>query len=219
LIAEESFAGLVIPELEVTPDEASENDLEKFVELAFNEQITVLQTQKFYESLTDQQKEMVSNFVAIKADIPLEEWERERESYQSAFAPVSSETLRNQSSTLSTELWRQPIENTWTTGYPPGHAFAAFYYIDPYCEGGPNPDPDDDWMFYFPISYSMNPDGLRWTSDSAQVYLAFMTAYGGDLNGFAYTWEQVRLCIGTGGVTAAGGPNNVSNNLFVHPNN
>ena len=46
-----------------------------------------------------------------------------------------------------------------------------------------------------------------------------MTLYGGNLNGFAYDWYEARLCIGTTGVSAAGGPDAVQSNVFLHPNN
>ena len=194
-------------------------DLEGFVELAFSERITVAQTQSFYEQLTNEQKEKVSDLVAIKAGIPVEKWDQDRKLHQREIDSLSHLNARaslGKSLATSGELWRQPIENTWTSGLPPGSAFATRYFTDQYCDGA---DADDDYVFYFSMTYSMNPDGLRWTSNSAQVYLAFMTAYGGNLNGFAYTWNEARLCLGTGGVSAAGGPNNVKNNVFLHPNN
>ena len=201
--------------LDISPGELNEADLARFVELAFNEEITAAQAQSVYERLTDVQKGTVSNLVALQAGIPLEEWNREKEAYQRAF----EEPLRQPAPSSIGELWRQPVENRWTSGYPQGYSFASYYYQDQWCETVYPTDPDIDWVFHFNMTYSANPDGLRWTSDSAQVYLAFMTSYQGKLNSFAYNWAQVKVCLGTNGVSAAGGASNVKNNVFLTPNN
>jgi hypothetical protein len=73
-------------------------------------------------------------------------------------------------------------------------------------------------FFYYPI-YSGNPDGLRWTTTSAQVYLVFMTAYGGNLNGFARSWHHAQLCLGAGSVAAAGGQEHVKAKVYLSPDN
>ncbi|MES4787635.1 MAG: hypothetical protein C4294_19580 [Nitrospiraceae bacterium] len=147
--------------------------------------------------------------VAVRADIPLAQWHKSIESHKRKTAPKSSGIKP----LFPGEIWREPIENAWTWGYPPGSTFVASYWSSPLCDDDPS---DDDWGFIFYMSYNQDPDSLRWTSNSGQVYLAFQVAYGGNLNGYAFNWGEVRLCIGTNGVSAAGGPDNVKANVFVH---
>lgn len=112
---------------------------------------------------------------------------------------------------------RQLIENAWTIGFPPGSTWPSEYYDSPLCDEKPE---DSDWTFlYYPMEYSQNPDGLRWTTTSSQVYAAFMGSYAVNLGGYSFGWNEVRLCIGTTGVSLAGGPDNVKNTTFLHPNN
>lgn len=191
-----------LPGLDSPVNKWSGTELRHFVDLAFKEQISVPQVQAVWEELTREQRDEVEEIVAAKASIPLDEWRTESNTEQ-AVTPL-----------WPREVWRQPIENAWTSGHPPGSTYSSFYYQSQWCDN----DPDDDWVFYFDMD-SSNPDGLRWTSDSSQVYLVFMTLYGGDLTGFAYDWDEARLCIGTNGVSAAGGADEVQQNLFLHPNN
>lgn len=190
----------------------TEADLKQFVALGFAEKITVVEVQKLYEQLTFAQKEIVFKAVAEEAGISLDEWEQERKTHQMAQQNFHG-------ATPNAEIWRQFVENTWTWGLPAGSTFANYYYTDKWCETTQPTDPDTDYVFHFNMTYSANPDGLRWTSQSSQVYLAFMSAYGGNLNGFSASWSNVKLCIGENGVWAAGGAANVKNNIFVHPNN
>lgn len=198
-----------IPGIENPAGNLTQQDLQLFVKLAFRNEITGAQAQALYERLSDEQKTIVSELVAKQAGIPLEEWNRERAKSSSGPVIEASEL------TLAAgEVWRQYIENAWTIGIPDGSAFAYYSDVQQYCEGD-NSDPDNDWVFYFSMNYNQDPDHIRWTSLSSQVYLAFMAAYGGNLNGYAYNWSEVRLCLGTVGVAAAGGPVNVQNNLFL----
>lgn len=191
--------------------ELTQADLKEFIELGFAEKISVEQAKILYEQLSQTQKEIVSNLVAEQAGIPLELWEKEKANNKINYSVNLLNSIN--------PLWRQFVENTWTLGYPNGSTFASTYYVDRWCENATPPDPDSDWVFHFNMSYSQNPNGLRWTSKSTQVYLAFMSAYGGNINSFSYSWSHVKLCIGTAGVEAAGGTENVKNNVFLHPNN
>jgi hypothetical protein len=202
-----------VSELNGPPDQLSNADLKKFVDMAFAERITVSQATVFYERLTPKQKATVSDLVAIRANVHLDMWRQASESYQKQIVNAAI----TPDATLSSEVWRQYIENIWRSR-DSSSRYASSYYEDTFCEGGLDPDPDGDWVFRYSIT-SFNPDGLRWTSDSAQVYLAFMTAYGGMLNGFAYNWYEARLCLGATGVLAAGGPDNVKAKMWLSPNN
>jgi len=204
---------MVATKLKQMTSALTRNDLELYVELAFNEQITVPQAQLFYAGLTKEQKAMVSDLVGIRAGIPLDEWRRDIESHR-----LQSSSPYPNAATLATsgEVWRQYIENKWLWLPPPGATYASYYYGDHYCEGGANPDPDSDWVFYYPM-YSGNPDGLRWTTTSTQVYLVFMTAYGGNLNGFARSWYHAQLCLGAISVAAAGGQEHVKTSVYLSP--
>jgi len=192
-----------------------DTDLNQFVRDAISESITVLEAQHIWEHLTDVQKEKAGELLAIQSGIPIAEWHRFVKRHREHAMLAKSQ--RGHILGFPGEIWREPIENTWTSGYPPGTTFASSYWNSPMCDDDPS---DPDWAFYFyqPYEwYSRNPDGLRWTSDSARVYLAFMAAYRGNLNGYSFSWNEAHLCIGTNGVKAAGGPDNVRNNLFLSP--
>jgi hypothetical protein len=202
---------LNLPGLDGPVSKWTEADLRQFVALAVDERITVPEAQNIWKQLTEEQKEKVGELLAIKVGIQPDEWQR--------FVQSNKVTLRGFTPLgFPGEIWREPIENIWTWGYPPGTTFATSYWDSPYCDDDPS---DHDWAFWFyqPYEwYSRNPSGLRWTSTSVQVYLAFMIAYGGNLNGYSFNWNEARLCIGTTGVSAAGGPDNVKNNVFLSPN-
>ena len=125
------------------------------VDLAFDEHITVPQVQAFYEQLTEEQREKVSELVAAKAGIPLDEWQRS----------IESERGQTVTPLWPREVWRQPIENVWAN-HPPGSTYAPFYYRSLWCDD----DPDEDWVFYFDM-YSGNQDCLRWTFPTRLGYI------------------------------------------------
>jgi len=170
--------------------------------------------------MNEEQREKVGEFLAIPAAVSLDEWRQFINSNRAGCQDnlPGKPALRFAPLGFPGEIWREPIENIWTYGYPPGYTFAATYWVSPDCDGDPG---DDDWAFFFGRSsewYSRNPSGLRWTSQSVRVYLAFMAAYGGNLNGYSFGWTEARLCIGTTGVDAADGADNVKNNVFLSPN-
>lgn len=151
------------------------------------------------EQLTDQQIQRVAELLVAKTGTP---------SYDSPGGVQPNAVIPPPG---GSEVWRQYIEK----GAGPQEAFPSAYWIDPYCEGGSNPDPDDDWVFFFWID-STDPDSLRWDTTSSQVALAFWIFYGNNLNGFAYYWDEARLCLGTSSISAAGGPDHVQNTTFLH---
>lgn len=121
-----------IPGLGSSPDELTNADLARFVDLAFKEQITAPQAQAFYEQLTERQRQIISDLVGIKAGIPLIEWRRSIESYRHKTALLSSSTTSSKiAPQYAGEVWRQPIENAWTWGYPAGSTWASSYYSSP----------------------------------------------------------------------------------------
>ncbi len=216
----EDSRSLNLPGLDGPVSEWTDADLKQLVDLAVDERITVPEAQDVWEQLTEGQREKIGELLALKVGIPLDEWRqfvessREQSPFQSSKATSRGFTPLG----FPGEIWREPIENIWTCGYPPGTTFASSYWNSPSCDDDPS---DPDWAFWFNRSYewySRNPSGLRWTSDSVQVYLAFMAAYGGNLSGYSFNWKEARLCIGTTGVSAAGGPDNVKDNVFLSPN-
>ncbi len=189
------------PSPTASPNDVTDADLERFVDLVISEQITVAQARAFLQQLAELQVSRVAELLSARTSTRLAE--------SSKVSPVSPNIIEPPPG--SSELWRQIIEK----GAGPPEAFAQDYWSDPYCEGGPNPDPDDDWVFWFWID-STNPDSLRWDTTSAQVATAFWIAYGNNLNGFAYHWDEARLCLGTTGVSLAGGPEKVKNTTSLH---
>jgi hypothetical protein len=208
----QDVGSLDLPGLHDPVSEWTNADLRQLIELAVDERITVPEARDVWRQLTEEQREKTGELLAIKTGILLGEWQQFVESNKTTlrgFTPLG----------FPGEIWREPIENIWTWGQPPGTTFASSYWNSPSCDDDPS---DPDWAFWFNRSYewySRNPSGLRWTSsDSAQVYLAFMAAYNGNLNGYSFNWKEARLCIGTTAVSVAGGPDNVKNNVFLSPN-
>lgn len=186
----------------------TERELERLVDLAISEQLSVPDVEEIWKHLDEKQKQQVGVILALKSGIQPSSW----------LEFVRRESTLSGPAIVKGELWRQYIENIWTIGHPPGTTFASSYWGSPLCDNDPG---DPDWTFWFfqPWEwYSRNPDGLRWTSESARVYLAFMAAYSGNLNGYSYDWKEARLCLGTTAVDAAGGPDHVKQSVFLSPN-
>lgn len=207
--------------LSANPMQWSDGDLPQLVDLAVAERITVPELQAIWDQLSPEQREQVGFDLAAKVGMSANEWtnislsDGQVGSQLSDVVP-SRNTFEPE---FAGEIWRQFIENRWTNGQPPGSTFARMYFDSPLCDDDPS---DHDWTFLFDRSYewySRNPDGLRWTTSSSQVYLAFMAAYGGNLNAYSFGWNEARLCLGTGGVNAAGGTDKVKSAVFLHPNN
>ncbi len=214
VIAKEPTQNADLPDLYGPVNEWSETDLEQWVNWVVEERSTVSEAQAVWKKASVEQREKIGELLALKAGVPLDEWQKFVES-NSTSGRAALQTLVPHG--FPGEIWRQHIENTWTVGHPPGSTFASSYWNSPNCDDDPS---DPDWAFKFDKSYewySRDPDSLRWTSESAQVYLAFMAAYGGDLSGYSFSWNEARLCIGTTGVRAAGGTSKVKNNVFLSP--
>ncbi len=64
------------------------------------------------------------------------------------------------------------------------------------------------------MNYANDPDGLRWKTNSSQVYLAFLV-YGLNLNSFAYMWWEVKVVVGKTATSAAGGAPWVRDHLYL----
>ncbi len=184
---------------ESTTDEDYDR-LDAFVEAALHDEISVEEARSTYESLDDSQRDLVRTLVEDKTSTFLE---RENET-----VPDGAPALESQAAGAN---WQQSIENVWTYNYQP-KVFSSYSYVDWNCDDDPS---DKEYVFYYPYP-SLSPSLLRWTSTSAQVYIAFMAAYGGNLLGFGYNKAEARLCIGDNGVAAAGGAAKVKASVFVH---
>ncbi len=213
----------------VAQTNVSDDAIREFVDQLFEDKVSVEEAQAVLNRLDSRQADLLLGVMAIKAGIDPESLSRERDEHQRMTIGSEKPGLElvgpQRQDQLSPNwypnpsLWRQYIENRWTSGVPWNAAFANFYVNDLECESDFWSDPDPDWRFSFPMNYSQNPDGLKWTTTNAQVYTAFMVAYQGNLNGFAWSWNHAMLCLGTGGVSAAGGPDNVKNAVFLTPDN
>lgn len=178
------------------------NRLEAFVEEALHDRISAIDAQATYESLDDSQREIVHRLVEAKTSTSLVADDDD---------DVPGQATPGLDPQAAGAKWQQPIENVWTYNYQ-GKVFSTYSYVDWNCDDDPS---DKEYVFYYPYP-SIAPSALRWTSTSAQVYLAFMAAYGGNLLGFGYNYGEARLCIGDKGVFAAGGAAKVQSSIFVH---
>lgn len=180
-------------------------DLERLVDLIFDERITMSQSETIAKQLTTVQLEKIGELMAVKTDIPLDEWR------QAVAESPENETISSSSTFLEGMLWGLwPIEYynlQWGR-------LADYYYSSSECGSS-----DDDWVYYFYVYYAQNPDGLRWWTDSSKVYWTFLIFYGPiwapELNGFAYWWDEARLCVGKTAASVAGGANYVKDHLYV----
>jgi hypothetical protein len=186
-------------------------DITQFVDLIVTEQVTVLQTESFMKRLSPTQNQVFTQALSSRVGVDLQALRQENEQ----LAQITNPTVIEDPITDSPgALWRETVENAWTSqGLNP---FAVAWYEEPLCDL--KGDGGTDFVFVF--AQSANPlDTLRWTTTSPRVYATFIAAYGGgNLIGFGFTFDEVRLCIGDGGVNAAGGAQHVADSVFVsHP--
>jgi hypothetical protein len=83
------------------------------------------------------------------------------------------------------------------------------------CDGDPS---DKDYSFRFFMFWLGDPDLMRWWSDNWWIRKVFSILYGGNLLGYELCSIPKYLCIGEGGVTAAGGPTFVKDRLKLRHN-
>jgi hypothetical protein len=92
-----------------------------------------------------------------------------------------------------------------------GRTYAFSYTIDAMCD---NDSSDDDWRFDFGPTWTDDPDDIRWDA-TYWVEFTFSVVYGGNLLGCSLCTCPLQICLGTGGVTSAGGEDNVKEELWI----
>lgn len=91
-----------------------------------------------------------------------------------------------------------------------GSATAPYtYWSSTWCDGDGS---DQDWVFAFSPSGATDPDDLRWSANW-WVESVFNTAYGGRLLGSSLCTSPQQICLGTNGVSMAGGAGYVRQKL------
>lgn len=93
-----------------------------------------------------------------------------------------------------------------------GDTYSSAHYHDVLCDDDPG---DTDWLYDFYPSWADDPDDYRWWANDWWIRTVFGGAYSGELKGDSLCTSPVKLCLGTTGVTVAGGANAVANNLFI----
>jgi len=88
-------------------------------------------------------------------------------------------------------------------------------YEYPGCDSDPS---DLDYNFEFKMLWYGDPDLIRWWTDDWWIRHVFCWVYGCNLLGHALCISPKFLCIGEYGVTLAGGPTRVKNNLRLRHN-
>jgi len=98
----------------------------------------------------------------------------------------------------------------WSSwGYGATRAYS--YWVEQYCDGS---DPDNDYVFGFNTTWRVDADRIRWYGTS-WINFAFYVAYGGKLLSHGLCGYGKTLCLGTNGVTLAGGPGAVKLGLYL----
>lgn len=199
--------------LALNAKQITDADLTRFVDLVFDRKLTVSETKAFYEGLNTEQKAKVGNLIASdlvanKLGLPLQEWRRmveadKRQTTSNKRAAVPVAGLLN----LSGNIWLQNIE----TGAPPSAYLPDNYWDDWYCDDDPN---DRDFAYHYSFWYDQNPDGLKWDTSDTAFWLYVHAFWGGNLRGYAYTWDEALYCIGEGGAAVGGGSALLSQKLY-----
>jgi hypothetical protein len=185
-------------------------DLELVADLMVMERITVPKAANFISKLNPEQLRRFEEIFCARLGVQCSELKQD----------MTVQPVRSGSSGLGAAgdqlmapgaAWADVIENVWTWNYNP-KIFAHGWYEDWNCDDDPA---DKEFVFVYAIG--AHPVGtLRWTTTSPLVYGAFGVAYGWNLLGFGYNFNEVRLCIGDRGVAAAGGAGHVGSTVFVH---
>lgn len=93
-----------------------------------------------------------------------------------------------------------------------GDTLSLTHYINAVCDADPS---DDDWLYQFYPTWADDANDYRWYASDWWVRTTLDSVYSGVLTGYTLCSSPVQLCLGTNGVTAAGGHNAVANNLFI----
>ncbi len=93
-----------------------------------------------------------------------------------------------------------------------GDTYSSTHFNDTWCDADGS---DVDWLYEFYPSWADNSDNYRWYASDWWIRTTFDTVYSGKLTGYTLCSSPVGICLGTNGVTAAGGATAVANNLFI----
>jgi hypothetical protein len=208
LLAPTVFAGTVaaMPPtvLDKPADQLTRADLKEVVRLTFDRQFTMEQLDPFIAKLSPAQREVHKQLFFERL-------------YQGMPATVtSSEPLSGQPQPLdaygdcieygySTECWKEPVEYCyWCRPF----VRPTTWFRDQYsCDN----EDDFDYVFYIPIDLQGSPHRARsWSSDGViGTYLTHSV-----INGYGYSYYEIRLCAGDRAVDTTGGPEHWFNSIY-----
>ena len=167
------------------------------VKIIYNE-VTPEFTQILYDTLSDYQRDVITERIAEHVNIPFEDIKREREHY--------IDGVENSHALFSSGYDVQMPEGTGTP-----NVGISTHWSTKTCDSDPN-----DWDFVFYASANqVNPSSMRWYATHSWVAWAFNYAYGGVLSTYGSSLYQINICLGTWGVNLAGGPVNTQSFLRV----
>lgn len=206
LIFSNAPAGIVAAQ---ATNSTNEPTIDQFVELILAEEVTVPEVDAFLKRLDEAQYEKFLEVFTESVGVDKEELQQEADEYNQITSPDKSLPGENPRTSAPGAVWTEIIENTWTVSV--NGPFSLFWYEDRNCDDDSS---DNEYVFYYEFPANP-PEGIRWTTTSAQVYSAF-AVYNWNLLGFGYDFDEVRLCIGDRGVTLAGGPDVVRRTVYIH---
>jgi hypothetical protein len=184
--------------LNKSASQIEEVDLEQFVDLIFAWQVTIPQVKMLYERLDTAQQQTFKNIVLARFG-----------------GKADSKPILVESAGINAPpgvKWAQTIENVWTWGKPPGSSWPYTWYTDAYCDDDPS---DNEYVFVYSFN-SSNPDGIRWTTDNPAFYSYALAAWGGNILGYGYSFNEARLCVSDGSVNLTGGVGVFMATTFIH---
>jgi hypothetical protein len=210
----------VIPGLANPSERITSADLERLMDLAVAKQITFAQGKAYYDLLSPTQRDLLravvdnrleqAKLVIGQTTAPGQQVSRRpMGSASTATAGVGVVGWQRGPFTATMygdciegggwQCWNQPVEYHHDTGTRPSYWWWSQYDCDN--------DPDTDYVFNILVDLYGDPDGARWFTDDFALWLT--TGSGGALNGFGYSYYEMRLCIGDTALIAAGflGPN------------
>ena len=197
-------------------EKLTEEDFKEFVELAWNEEINGQEVSTFLNNLsTDQLKQIKLVAEELHPVPPPNQEEIQKHWVDQADEHTITDPARSDAPNAGVcdpgvaplgLCWKQSIEESYYISN--SMSTPRRFYTNAFsCD-----DADVDYIFYFSRD-ATDPDRLRWWSASGWVQ--FLVQLENAPNSFGFNLYEVRLCLGDGTVSWAGGANTIMQNLHV----
>lgn len=179
------------------------NDLEIFVDLVFNEQVNVEETKHFLDNLSPEQLDTLR--IIFDSNLPtlVDQPDAIEIANSNQKILLQRQQAHNPNATNGCDpgafgnygfCWQQDIEYfTPYANYAEDKAPSWYQLYTTICDNDPN---DIDLVLYFDVN-SNDPNKLVWSTSSAKIYTAASTENNKKLNGWDFDNYGAHLCIST----------------------